>query len=226
MSKTSKNELNDEQVVLFLNDIVEKIRTEADPSELNKFRSLFRRSVPFSLRSYFAAYVLMKMNEGKFSGKFDIPAKSSRFGKSPKDRASRTKDRREGTKQGKPAKEKHSADAVKQEPRPVLPEDISTTLFISIGRNRRVFPRDILGLILQNVEMNRDNIGDIRILDNYSFVQVLIEDAPKIIEALDNYEYRGRKLAVNFSRKKDELDDQADAEQADVSETEENSAES
>ena len=91
----------------------------------------------------------------------------------------------------------------KSEPRNILPDDVATTLFVSIGRNRRVYPRDLIGLIMQNVEIEREHIGDIRVLDNYSFVQIVNEDAEKVIAALNEFEYRGRKLAVSFSRKRD-----------------------
>ena len=89
---------------------------------------------------------------------------------------------------------------------------------MSIGRNRRVFPRDIIGLIMQNVEIDREHIGDIRVLDNYSFVQVITEDAERIIAALNEFEYRGRRLVVSYSRKKED-DAGTDTDQETVSET-------
>ena len=62
----------------------------------------------------------------------------------------------------------------------------------------QAYPRDLIGLIMQNVEIEREHVGDIRVLDNYSFVQVITEDAQKIIDALNEFEYRGRKLVVSF----------------------------
>ena len=41
-------------------------------------------------------------------------------------------------------------------------------------------------------------------LDNYSFVQVITEDAERIISALNEFEYRGRRLVVSYSRKKED----------------------
>lgn len=90
------------------------------------------------------------------------------------------------------------------EPRPSLPDDVSTTLFVSVGRNRRVYPRDLIGLILQTTGIDRDHVGEIRVLDNYSFVQVITEDADKIIEMLNETEYRGRKLTVSHSKKRED----------------------
>ena len=47
----------------------------------------------------------------------------------------------------------------------------------------------------------QERIGDIRILDNYSFVQVMSEDADTIIQKLNEFPYRGRNLLVSYSRK-------------------------
>ncbi len=76
---------------------------------------------------------------------------------------------------------------------------------------------------MQNVEIEREHIGEIRVLDNYSFVQVITEDAEKIISTLNEFEYRGRKLAVSYSRKRDEhpldenpLDDNPEAKNDDA----------
>jgi hypothetical protein len=85
-----------------------------------------------------------------------------------------------------------------------LAEEESARLFISIGRNRKVFPREILGLINAKTAVPREDIGTIRILDNYSFVQVRTGSADKIIEALNGISFRGRTLAVNHARNRKE----------------------
>jgi hypothetical protein len=68
-----------------------------------------------------------------------------------------------------------------------------------------VFPREILGCIISNTSLSRDDIGAIRIFDNYSFVQVRTAAADEIIEALNGQSFRGRSLVVNYARtRKDE----------------------
>ena len=77
-------------------------------------------------------------------------------------------------------------------------------LFFGLGKNRKIFPRDISGLILGKVpEMLKSDIGDIRILDSYSFVEVTESMTSVVIEALNGTEYRGKALAVNYARKKE-----------------------
>lgn len=75
------------------------------------------------------------------------------------------------------------------------------SLFINIGKNRRVYPSDLIQLISKTAEIGKESIGNIKILDNYSFVNVAEEKADSIIKLLDNTEYRGRKLTVNFAKK-------------------------
>ena len=75
------------------------------------------------------------------------------------------------------------------------------SLFINIGKNRRVYPSDLIQLIAKTANIDKENIGNIKILDNYSFVNVAGKEADNIVSLLDNTEYRGRKLTVNFAKK-------------------------
>lgn len=83
-----------------------------------------------------------------------------------------------------------------------LSEEESKRLFISIGKNRRLFPREVITLIMTKTKTQREEIGNIRILDNYSFVQVKDTRADEIIEALCGLRFRGRTLTVNYAKPK------------------------
>ena len=78
----------------------------------------------------------------------------------------------------------------------------TTTLFLSIGKNRRVYPRDLVQLLFAAGQVTKGDIGDIKILDNYSFVEVEEKLAPVVIGRLDGIQYRGRHLTVNFAKKR------------------------
>jgi len=78
----------------------------------------------------------------------------------------------------------------------------TTTLFLSIGKNRRVFPRDLVQLLFAAGQIAKSDIGDIKILDNYSFVEVEEHLASAVIGRLDGIQYRGRHLTVNFAKKR------------------------
>ena len=107
-------------------------------------------------------------------------------------------------------KEEAAAPATEEErprhPRVEIPEDQATSIFISIGKNRRVYPRDLVGILIAIAGIDRERIGDIKVLANYSFVQLYTEDAQTAIDKLNGYDYRGRKLAVSYSRQKSDAE--------------------
>jgi hypothetical protein len=78
-----------------------------------------------------------------------------------------------------------------------------TSVFIGIGKNRRVFPRDLVALFTEVEGITGDDIGQIKILDNYSFMEIKEERAKTAIDAVNGREFRGRKLNVNYARRKD-----------------------
>jgi hypothetical protein len=190
-----------------------KIDGEADPRLLNEYRILFKKEVSLFRRSWTAAYLLMLYDQGTGAGNFRKEsgsrpkAKGSRGGEGEK--SSR---RTEGSENRDSGENGGRADA----PRPFLAEDESRRLFISIGRNRRVFPREILGLIITRAQVVREDIGMIRILDNYSFVQVRDTVADTIIEALNGTVFRGRTITANYARLKGEDPGEAGAAAADT----------
>ncbi|MFP4509781.1 MAG: DbpA RNA binding domain-containing protein [Spirochaetaceae bacterium] len=77
------------------------------------------------------------------------------------------------------------------------------SIFIGVGKNRRVFPRDLIQLFGTVDSVSAEDIGEIKILDNYSFAEITSGKADQVIAKLDGTEYRGRKLNVNFARRRD-----------------------
>jgi len=159
-----------------VNRILDKINTEADPGLLADYYCLFKKEVSLFNRSKVAAYLLMQYDQGK----------SVRLAK----------------------REDAAASDAPRSPPPAAPlaEEESKRLFFSIGRSRRVFPRELLGLITTRTPVAREDIGVIRILDNYSFVQVRDTAAEAIIEALNGISFRGRPLTVNYAKSRSEQD--------------------
>ena len=181
--------MTEERFIELLQNAVEKVRSEEDPVELNKYRKLFKKNVPFALRNYVAAYLAKNAEGGYRRDSY------KRYGKDYRHESGRFN----GEK-----KQEFDAQPVS---RNIIDESLASTLFISTGRNRHVFPRDLIGLITHNTGIERSRIGEIRVLDNYSFVQFYTEDCDTVIKALNGFEYRGRKLTVSFSKKKSEGSD-------------------
>lgn len=222
MSFKYQDEIDMNLFASILKDAVSKVKTEEDPEVLTDLKKQFKKNVPFTLRMYVAAYLAKQAMTGRTGGyRSRRENRDSRY--STRDWKSRET---RGSFSTKPAyTTAESAEPKETETRPPRVEidpSVAATVFIGIGRNRRVYPRDLVGLLVSVAQLDRDRIGDIRVLANYSFVQLFSEDADKVIEALNGYDYRGRKLNVSYSRQKgfddemqnDEADDKLSAEDA------------
>jgi hypothetical protein len=161
--------------------VLEKVKTEADSALLEEYYNLYKKEVSLFNRTKAAAYLFMLCDQGK----------NLRYGQKPyapyKSRAEK-----------RPAPDAENDSRTGQ--RYPLAEEDSKRLFFSAGRSRRVYPREILGLINTKTAIPKENIGAIRILDNYSFVQVRDTVAEQIIEALNGQMFRGRPLTVNYAK--------------------------
>jgi hypothetical protein len=187
--KTVPDKINKESLVKRIHSLLDEIQTEAEPHLLNQYRSIFRKEVSFFRRSYLAAYLLLLAEKGKTFGKW-------RDGRRVEENRGNFCEDNSG-KNGEQREDFRSRDEMH-----CLPEGESSRLFVGVGRNRKVFPREIIGLLNTKARITKDDIGDIRILDNYSFVQVRTTVADTVIKALNGQNFRGRTLTVNYARTK------------------------
>lgn len=187
-------ELNMEQVAAFLKDAVQKV--ESNPEYYEELKKTFKKSVPLTRRSYVAAYLLKCASGSIF-----------RFNSSTAKNREDFRSRREDSRRPRENFREESPKTFEQKERfqrvRIDPEN-AATVFVSIGRNRRVFPKDLVGLFAGQVGIDPAKIGNIRVLASYSFVELFKEDAEKAISTLNGFEYKGKKLAVSFSEKRED----------------------
>jgi len=165
--------------------ILEKINSEIDITQLHEYNKLFKKEVSLFKRSWAAAWLFM------YYDKRETPNQKST--NTPRlVNNQRAAERQDDSETRKP----FSAAEV------TLPEEESKMLFISIGKNRRLFPREVITLIMTKCSVPREDIGIIKILDNYSFVQVRDVKADEIIATLTGHKFRGRTLTVNYAKPK------------------------
>jgi len=209
----NKREIRDDaELRTLISDILARIRTEEDPDTLNDYRAVIRKNVPFFMRSYFAAYLFMKIDRV-------VPSRGEGRVRKEKDRREDGRKRGAGPKQGpgdgdrRPLRARDAERVVEaarerrtEEPRRFIPEAEAATLFVSAGRNRRAYARELLALIEGECSVSKDDVGELRVLDNFSFVQVRRSVADEIISGLDGKEFRGRPLSVSYAKpRKDDL---------------------
>ena len=77
---------------------------------------------------------------------------------------------------------------------------VMTKLFINIGKKNNVSAGDFVGAIAGETGINSSLIGNIKILDAFSFVEVPQEYADDIINALHSSNIKGKKVSVNLAK--------------------------
>ncbi len=230
MYNSNNNTVSEEQVSALLKDALEHVEgaSEADVQLFNTIKKLYKQNVPFSRRKYVAAYLvkLASQSAGRGASRFgrerdrDRDRERNDFSRGEGRYSSERSDRYEGrrndrssryerdSRSERPVAERNDrpqraerGERPERAPRVQIDPAVADTIFISIGRNRKVYPRDLVGLLVSVAGLDRDRIGIIRVLANYSFVQLFKEDCDKVISSLNEYDYRGRKLSVSYSKK-------------------------
>ena len=216
-------EINEAQLEDFLKNATERVRTSENVDLLSDLNKLFKKNVPLTVRKYVIAYLLKEALKHYHPAKRGI--KDFIHGRDYNDRNDRNnnRQRQERNFRAERAAETSETETTEEErprhPRVEIPEDQATSIFISIGKNRRVYPRDLVGILIAIAGIDRERIGDIKVLANYSFVQLYTEDAQTAIDKLNGYDYRGRKLAVSYSRQKSESEEETPASDSEESQT-------
>ncbi len=232
MYNSNVSTVSEEQISALLKDALERVEgaSEADIQLFNTIKKLYKQNVPFSRRKYVAAYLVKQasLSSGRGASRMGRDRDRSEFSRGEGRYASDRYEGRRNERSSRFDREPRSERAVSERseraprgersergerparaPRVQIDPAVADTIFISIGRNRKVYPRDLVGLLVSVAGLERERIGDIRVLANYSFVQLFKEDCDKVIGSLNDYEYRGRKLSVSYSKKGEGLDDAA-----------------
>ena len=166
MNFTEEQEKNFSEII---QKIVKKIKEDEDPNELNAFKKIVKKNVPFTLRSYFSAYLFKQMVSGNATSR----------------------------------PQHNTAETAAPAPRPSMnkPDRNYKTLFFNIGRSRGLNLQALRKFIIATANIDPEEIGQIKVHDNYSFVDITEETAQAVMDGINSKVYRGRTLAVNFAKK-------------------------
>lgn len=190
-------EINLDQAALYLQELVSRVKS--NPEEYEALKKVFKKNVPFTMRSWVAAY-LLKNSAGAIA---HFGFRQNRDSDNEERDFSHRAPREENTAAEASASEQPRERFTRVEIAP----DQAASIFVGAGRNRRVYPRDIVGLFISVAGIEKERIGNIKVLANYSFVQLFKEDADKAIKALSGYNFRGRPLSVSYSRHEDDAEE-------------------
>ncbi len=91
-----------------------------------------------------------------------------------------------------------------QERREIVPRENMQTIFVGGGKKRGIFTGNIVKFFMDQGDLTKEEIGKIRVLPNYSFVEVPADKAEKLVEKLDNAKLNGRPVRVNIAQSKEQ----------------------
>ncbi|MBE5931278.1 MAG: DEAD/DEAH box helicase [Lachnospiraceae bacterium] len=69
-------------------------------------------------------------------------------------------------------------------------------LFVNVGKRDKIRPGDIVGAIAGESGMPGQLVGSIQMYDNYTFVEVPVDYADAVLEAMQNVKIRGRNIQM------------------------------
>lgn len=201
-----------------LEEFERHIRDNADLERLKVIRRQIRKALPLSVRAYLPAYLLREaVGAGvpqAASGR-DRPAPAARTAKPPAAKPSSAT-----APSAKPA----AAEAPRRVPDTPAPVKAAATdaptpadtpdapagnsdsdmarLFVSVGRSRRVSRQMLTDLFVVKLDLPQDQIGEVRVLDNFSFIEVPAAVAQSAIDRITGETLNGRRVNVDFARSK------------------------
>jgi ATP-dependent RNA helicase DeaD len=73
-------------------------------------------------------------------------------------------------------------------------------LFLSLGKNNRVNPGDIVGMLHNECHLERGTVGRIHLFPNFSLVEVAEGEAAQAIEAAGKAQLRGQSFKLDYDR--------------------------
>ena len=179
-----------------IRQIITKISTDPNPAELEEIKKIIRKNVPFFSRGAFSAYLLRELasqkrgKEGKKPFEKDKNETKPVFAKK-KEELKKPEEEKEGSSE--------SAKEDKKEEK-AIPAD-AKTLYLNIGKMKRLYAKQLSALLQQELGIQRDDIYTLRIHDKYSFITMSEENCMKAIEKLNGKEINGRTAQINYSNR-------------------------
>jgi hypothetical protein len=190
----------DRAVDAVIDRILENLASPPDPDFLNRVRAEFRRRVPFHLRSYAAAALILETAGHGGKG----PKRGGQKRQEEPRSNGRGDEKRRGPEKQQPGRRPAPVPESKPEENRPRYSGEGTTVFFGMGKRQRLYPRVLLHILCEEGGLASEEIGDIRSFDNYSFADVAPEKAEALIARLDGVEFRGRGIPVSKARKRGE----------------------
>jgi len=172
---TAASKFNEKTLEAFLEGLLEELKHPQDAKLLEDVRRAFRKKVPFHLRSYASALMILR-------------AAGIYRSKSPK----------------KVSQEPQEHARVEPRPETQNQTKEMVSLFVSMGKRHHLKPLELKKKIAERTGLSSDALGRVHLLENYSFIEVPTNEAQRIVAAMVGAELNGRALEVKPAKKRSE----------------------
>ncbi len=172
---TAASKFNEKTLEAFLEGLLEELKHPQDAKLLEDVRRAFRKKVPFHLRSYASALMILR-------------AAGIYRSKSPK----------------KVSQESSEQARIEQRPETQNQNKEMVSLFVSMGKRHHLKPLELKKKIAERTGLSSDALGRVHLLENYSFIEVPTNEAQRIVAAMVGAELNGRALEVKPAKKRSE----------------------
>lgn len=177
---TVASKFNEKTLEAFLEGLLDELKHPQDAKLLEDVRRAFRKKVPFHLRSYASALMILR-------------AAGIYRSKSP---------RRSGPETAPRAPS--ASDKPRAESKPEAARRDAISLFVSMGKRHHLKPQDLKKYISERANVPIETLGRVHLLENYSFIEVPTDAAQRIIAAMAGAEINGRPLEIKPAKKRSE----------------------
>ncbi len=172
---TAASKFNEKTLEAFLEGLLEELKHPQDAKLLEDVRRAFRKKVPFHLRSYASALMILR-------------AAGIYRSKSPK----------------KVSQEPQEHVRVEQRPETQNQTKEMVSLFVSMGKRHHLKPLELKKKIAERTGLSSEMLGRVHLLENYSFIEVPVNEAQRIVAAMVGTELNGRALEIKPAKKRSE----------------------
>ncbi|MGH4036605.1 MAG: DbpA RNA binding domain-containing protein [Sphaerochaeta sp.] len=183
--------------------LASKTKAYGNPDELETYKKLIKKNVPWHLRGYFMAYLLKEVldNERPAREKKSRPQKK----RQPKNFDGVDKKQSESTAANAKAKPAAAAASVekkapKQRKERVYPDD-ARTLYLNIGKMKKLYAKELSIMLQDGLSIKREDVYAVRVHDKYSFITMSEENCERAIEMFNGKEIKGRTASITYSNK-------------------------
>lgn len=205
------NQISEDVLIDRIGQLVEAIRSDGSPEELERIKKLIRRNVPFTLRGYFSAYLLRELLKTPQAGRRERrDARTEKLERKPREvRPERPVREQKAEEPARREREERRPIQARPQDKPQQPKEKrireipegARTLYINLGKANHVYARDLISLITADGTVSKEGIHLIRIHDKYSFITLSEEDCQDVISRLNGTTVKGRLVQVNISNK-------------------------